>query len=55
MILLIGGEKSTQQRDIEKAKKIWNNNESFKGDWWTNYYKTNIKLRKNDTTTLGYT
>jgi len=24
VILLIGGEKSTQQKDIEKAKKIWN-------------------------------
>jgi len=23
IILLIGGEKSTQQKDIEKAKKIW--------------------------------
>lgn len=23
VILLIGGEKSTQQKDIEKAKKIW--------------------------------
>jgi len=22
--LLIGGDKSTQQKDIEKAKKIWN-------------------------------
>ncbi len=25
IILLIGGDKSTQQKDIEKAKKIWNN------------------------------
>ncbi|MCL6219699.1 type II toxin-antitoxin system RelE/ParE family toxin [Zunongwangia pacifica] len=24
VILLIGGDKSTQQEDIEKAKKIWN-------------------------------
>ena len=24
VILLIGGEKSTQQKDIERAKKIWN-------------------------------
>jgi len=24
LILLIDGEKSTQQRDINKAKKIWN-------------------------------
>ena len=24
VILLIGGDKSTQQRDIEKAKEIWN-------------------------------
>lgn len=24
IILLIGGDKSTQQKDIEKAKKIWN-------------------------------
>jgi len=24
VIILIGGEKSTQQKDIEKAKKIWN-------------------------------
>ena len=24
VILLIGGDKSTQQNDIEKAKKIWN-------------------------------
>jgi putative addiction module killer protein len=24
VILLIGGDKSTQQMDIEKAKKIWN-------------------------------
>lgn len=24
IILLIGGEKSTQQKDIEKAKAIWN-------------------------------
>ena len=24
VILLIGGEKSSQQRDIDKAKKIWN-------------------------------
>ncbi len=24
VILLIGGDKSTQERDIEKAKKIWN-------------------------------
>lgn len=23
IILLVGGEKSTQQKDIEKAKKIW--------------------------------
>lgn len=23
IILLIGGDKSTQQKDIEKAKKIW--------------------------------
>ena len=23
-ILLIGGDKSTQQKDIEKAKEIWN-------------------------------
>jgi len=23
VILLIGGDKSTQQKDIEKAKKIW--------------------------------
>lgn len=25
VILLIGGNKSTQQRDIEKAKQIWDN------------------------------
>lgn len=25
IILLIGGDKSTQQKDIEKAKTIWNN------------------------------
>lgn len=25
IILLIGGDKSTQQKDIEKAKNIWNN------------------------------
>ncbi len=25
IILLIGGEKSTQQKDIEKAKEIWDN------------------------------
>lgn len=25
IILLIGGDKSTQQKDIEKAKEIWNN------------------------------
>lgn len=24
VVLLIGGDKSTQQKDIEKAKKIWN-------------------------------
>lgn len=24
VILLIGGDKSTQQKDIEKARKIWN-------------------------------
>ena len=24
VILLIGGDKSTQQKDIENAKKIWN-------------------------------
>lgn len=24
IVLLIGGDKSTQQKDIEKAKKIWN-------------------------------
>ena len=24
VILLVGGDKSTQQKDIEKAKKIWN-------------------------------
>lgn len=24
IILLLGGEKSTQQKDIEKAKEIWN-------------------------------
>ncbi|MBW6536275.1 MAG: type II toxin-antitoxin system RelE/ParE family toxin [Mariniphaga sp.] len=24
VILLIGGDKSTQEKDIEKAKKIWN-------------------------------
>jgi putative addiction module killer protein len=24
IILLVGGEKSTQQKDIEKAKEIWN-------------------------------
>ena len=24
VILLLGGDKSTQQKDIEKAKKIWN-------------------------------
>ncbi|UCS92717.1 hypothetical protein KZP23_18845 [Echinicola marina] len=24
IILLIGGDKSTQQKDIEKAKEIWN-------------------------------
>ncbi|MCK9449012.1 MAG: hypothetical protein M0Q41_08550 [Bacteroidales bacterium] len=24
MVLLIGGDKSTQQKDIEKAKEIWN-------------------------------
>lgn len=24
VILLIGGDKSSQQKDIEKAKKIWN-------------------------------
>jgi len=25
IILLVGGDKSTQQKDIEKAKEIWNN------------------------------
>ena len=25
IVLLIGGDKSTQQKDIEKAKEIWNN------------------------------
>ncbi|MDD3721401.1 MAG: hypothetical protein PHW92_02790 [Lutibacter sp.] len=25
IILLIGGEKSTQQKNIEKAKEIWDN------------------------------
>ncbi len=25
ILLLIGGDKSTQSKDIEKAKKIWNN------------------------------
>ena len=29
VILLIGGDKSTQQKDIEKAKNIWN---KIKGD-----------------------
>ncbi|MHB0755596.1 type II toxin-antitoxin system RelE/ParE family toxin [Polaribacter sp. M15] len=29
VILLIGGDKSSQQKDIEKAKKIWN---SIKND-----------------------
>ncbi|MCG9900372.1 MAG: type II toxin-antitoxin system RelE/ParE family toxin [Hydrotalea sp.] len=24
IILLVGGDKSTQQKDIEKAKEIWN-------------------------------
>lgn len=32
ILLLIGGDKSTQQKDIEKAKEIWNKvkNEYFK-------------------------
>jgi putative addiction module killer protein len=25
ILLLIGGDKSTQEKDIEKAKKIWDN------------------------------
>ena len=33
VILLIGGDKSTQQKDIEKAKKIWNR---IKEDWYGN-------------------
>lgn len=34
VILLIGGDKSTQHRDIERAKKIWN---KIKNDGYGNY------------------
>ena len=33
VILLIGGDKSSQQKDIDKAKKIWNR---IKNDWYGN-------------------
>ncbi|WP_394367297.1 hypothetical protein [Aquirufa beregesia] len=29
IILLIGGDKSTQQKDIEKAKEIWKKNKKI--------------------------
>ncbi len=32
IILLIGGDKSTQQKDIEKAKKIWEKIKKSNGD-----------------------
>ena len=32
IILLIGGDKSTQPKDIEKAKEIWNNSKNSKNE-----------------------